>query len=455
MSRPNQHRQARLTRRHVLKGAGAAAALAGFPSVRTSHAAGQVTLGIWDHWVPGANDVMTQLCNEWGKKNSVEVKIDYITSIGFKDSLTAAAEARAKTGHDIISLATWQTTIHKASLEPVDEQVKYLANKYGPITPDGEYCFKHDGRWMSLPAPAGGNHSYPMVSRLDLFKKHAGVDLKKIFPASKNRDKALVDSWNYDNFLKYCEKLHAAGFPFGNPIGPTSDSQDWLCPLFLSFGSVPADKDGKIQLDSDATRMALEYVQKLVKFMPPDVYAWDDAGNNRWIISGKGSSVQNPPSAWTVAVRDQPKVAEQLWHHDVPRGPKGRFRGALPRGNGIWKFAKNKSAAKDLLVWLLEKEQQFKLITASKGYDVPLFPAIAEHPIWNEIGPPVGGQYNYPIRGDETIIVGGYPSPQHIGAQIYTQALIPNLVAKVTKQGMAVNEAIKWAVGELEGYQRG
>ena len=353
----NQHWQTPVTRRHILKGAAAAAAIAGFPNVRTSHAAGQVTLGIWDHWVPGANDVMTQLCNEWGKKNSVEVKIDYITSIGFKDSLTAAAEARAKTGHDIISLATWQTTIHKDSLEPVDEQVKYLANKYGPMTPDGEYCFKHDGRWMSLPAPAGGNHSYPMVSRLDLFQKHAGVDLKKIFPASKNRDKALVDSWNYDNFLKYCQKLHVAGFPFGNPIGPTSDSQDWLCPLFLSFGSVPADKDGKIQLDSDATRLALEYIQKLVKFMPPEIYGWDDASNNRWLISGKGSAIINPPSAWTVAKRDQPQVAAQVWHHDIPRGPKGHLRGALPFTWGIWTFAMNKGAAKELLLHLSQRER--------------------------------------------------------------------------------------------------
>ena len=67
----------------------------------------------------------------------------------------------------------------------------------------------------------------------------------------------------------------------------------------------------------------------------------------------------------------------------------------------------------------------------------------------------MGGQYNYPVRGDEHIIVGGYPSPQPMGAQIYLQALIPNMVAKVTKQGMSVNEAIKWAVGELEGYKRG
>jgi len=445
------------TRRRFLKttAAGTAALAAGFAHVRTSHSAGKVTLGIWDHWVPGANDVMKQLCEAWGKANSVGVEIDFITSIGSKTSLTAAAEARAKTGHDIFDMATWQTTIHQDSLEPVDKEMKYLTGKYGAITPDAEYVYKPEDRWMTLPAPAGGNHSYPMVSRLDYFKKYAGVDLKKIFPASKKRDKALVEAWNYDNFLKYAEKLHAAGHAFGNPIGPTSDSQDWLCPLFLSFGSAPMDRKGNITIDSAETRVALEYMKKLTKFMPPDVYAWDDAGNNRWIISGKGSAIQNPPSAWTVAKRDQPATAAQIWHHDVPRGPKGRFRGTLPRGNGIWNFSQSKSAAKDLLVHLLEKEQQYKLITASQGYDQPVFPAYFDHPIWAEIGPPVGGQYNYPVRGDEKLVVGGYPAPTAIAASIYTQALVPTMVAKVTSGGQSFDEAIKWAVNELEGYKRG
>lgn len=443
------------TRREFLKTAAiTTVATVGGPYVKTAHSAGRLSLGIWDHWVPGANDVMTQLCNAWGKANGVEVKIDYITSIGQKNILTAAAEARAKTGHDYVDLPTWQTTIHKESLEPVDEVVKYLTDQYGPMTPDAEYLFNHDGVWRALPAPAGGNHGYPMVSRLDYFKKYVNVDLKKIFPAGKNRDKSLVETWNYENFLGYARKLHAAGHPFGNPIGPTSDSQDWLCSLFLSFGSVAADKDGNITIDSDGTRAALEYTKKLTQYMPPDVYAWDDAGNNRWIISGKGSAIQNPPSAWTVAKRDQPAVAAQLWHHDVPRGPKGRYRGTLPRANGIWKFSKNKSAAKDLLAHLLEKQQQYKLISASQGYDIPLFPAFFDHPIWEEIGPPVGGQYNYPIRGDEVTVVGGFPAPTNIATSIYTQALIPNMVAKVTKQERSVNQAIKWAESELEAYKR-
>jgi hypothetical protein len=71
----------RPTRRNVLKTAalGSVAAVAA-PYVRTSYAAGTLTLGCWDHWVPGANNTLTALCNEWGAKNHVEVKIDYITS---------------------------------------------------------------------------------------------------------------------------------------------------------------------------------------------------------------------------------------------------------------------------------------------------------------------------------------------------------------------------------------
>src|SRR5262249_46068905 len=98
-----EHMTRRLTRRTLLKNTalGSAAVIA-TPYVRGAYAAGRLTLGCWDHWVPGANNTLTKLCNEWGEKNKVEVHIDYITSQGEKDKLTAAAEAQAGTGHDIM-----------------------------------------------------------------------------------------------------------------------------------------------------------------------------------------------------------------------------------------------------------------------------------------------------------------------------------------------------------------
>ena len=87
----------KLSRRQLVAATAAtSAALITAPYVRGAYAAGKLTLGFWDHWVPGANKASTDLVNEWAAKEKVEVSIDYITSQGNKLILTAAAEAQAK-----------------------------------------------------------------------------------------------------------------------------------------------------------------------------------------------------------------------------------------------------------------------------------------------------------------------------------------------------------------------
>uniref|UniRef100_UPI001952C229 hypothetical protein n=1 Tax=Klebsiella pneumoniae TaxID=573 RepID=UPI001952C229 len=43
------------------------------PYVRGAHAAGKLSLGLWDHWVPGANAAATAVVNEWAAREKVEV----------------------------------------------------------------------------------------------------------------------------------------------------------------------------------------------------------------------------------------------------------------------------------------------------------------------------------------------------------------------------------------------
>src|SRR5437588_427268 len=138
----------RITRRSVLRNAAlATTAVIAAPYVRGAYAAGKLTLGVWDHWVPGANNALTKLCTEWGEKNKVEITIDYITSQGDKDLLTASAEAQARTGHDIMSHRAWQIAVHRRVLEPLDDVVNNLIKEYGPISPVSEYLAKHEGAW--------------------------------------------------------------------------------------------------------------------------------------------------------------------------------------------------------------------------------------------------------------------------------------------------------------------
>src|SRR5204862_6122849 len=196
-SRPPVH--SRPTRRQVLKSAalGSAAAIAA-PYVKGAYAAGSLSLGVWDHWVPGANNTLTKLCNAGGAKNNCEIKIDYIRSQGEKDKLTAAAEAQAGTGHDIMSHRDWNVRIHQNVLEPLDDLVAKLIQQYGPISPVAEYLAKIKGTWRGVPT-AVGSQVKPCCSRIDLYKQHAGIDGTETFPADESKgETAKNDTWNAD-----------------------------------------------------------------------------------------------------------------------------------------------------------------------------------------------------------------------------------------------------------------
>ena len=160
--------------------------------------------------------------------------------------------------------------------------------------------------WVAVPATVGSQIKGP-VSRLDLMKQHAGIDITGSVSSWRARRRR---TWTLDAFLRAAEACHKAGHPFGIGIGTTSDTVDTMAHIFQSFGAVLVDKQAKITVKSDPVREALDYCTKLAQFLPADAPAWDDASNNKWLVSGKGALIMNPPSAWAVAARDAPQVAE-------------------------------------------------------------------------------------------------------------------------------------------------
>ena len=313
----------RLTRRRLL--ATTAASIIAMPHVRGAHAAGKLSIGFWDHWVPGANNASKALCEEWGAREKVEVSIDYITSQGNKNLLTIAAEAQARSGHDIFAFPTWQPADHANRLEPVDDIMTELIKQNGAVNPTVEYLARANGRWLAVPACVGSQIKGP-CSRIDLMKKHAGIDVVAMYPAGSA---PKAEAWTLDAMLKAAEACHKAGFPLGIGLGATEDNVDTAGAIFQSFGANLVDAKGNISVKSDPVRQALEYYKRLAQWLPPDAPAWDNASNNKYLIAGKGSLIMNPPSAWAVAKRDAPQVAEQLWTHGMPAGPQGALR-AVP-----------------------------------------------------------------------------------------------------------------------------
>ena len=173
-----------MTRRTALKTAAlATTALISAPYVRGAHAAGKISIGFWDHWVPGANKATEAIVSAWAAKEKVEVSMDFIPSQGNKNLITIAAEAQARSGHDIFAFPTWYCHANADSLAPVNDIMEPLIKQNGAVNDTVTYLGKADGKWLAVPATIGSQIKGP-CSRIDLMKQHAGIDVQEIGRAS-------------------------------------------------------------------------------------------------------------------------------------------------------------------------------------------------------------------------------------------------------------------------------
>jgi len=444
----------RITRRRAM-GAGAAAAALPWLHIRSAGAAGKLNLGIWDHWVPAGNDVLKKQVADWGEKNKVEVKLDLITSVGNKLVLTQNAEQQARTGHDILHFGSWTVGNAASALEPVDDVVGRLAAKYGKTNPIYEYMGKPDGKWRGVPISWGSQNKGP-CARISTMRDVAGIDLVKMYPTENVRTE-LAKGWTMEAHLKAAEACFKADMPFAVGLGTTPDSVDTIGAIFAAFGAELVNAKGEIKLNTPEMAQALEYCQKLAKFLPADTLSYDDASNNKAFIAGKTAMIWNPPSAWAVAKRDAPAVAADTWHFPAPAGPKGRFIPFSAQFWGIWQFSQNKTAAKQYIEDLSEPELTRARVDAVEGYDLPPFASmLTGFKSWDEVGPPKGTVYNYPVRDvhDATQFTSGFPAPHGIGVNIYQRGTATTMVARLLKGG-TMKDTLSWANNELEGFMRG
>jgi ABC-type glycerol-3-phosphate transport system substrate-binding protein len=446
-------KERQVSRRSALK-LGAAAAALPLVHIRTAGAAGKLAMGFWDHWVPAGNAIMQKQVDAWAEKNKVEVTADFITGNGNKLLMTGAAEAQAKTGHDIYTFYNWEVYNQSDSLANVDDIMKHVTDKYGAVDKTAEYLAKKKGHWIAVPT-SSGTQTKPPCARISWFKKN-GLDVEAMYPV-KPEHPALQDQWTYDSFLKYAELAKKDGMTFALGLGgnTNTDAIDQVGAMFKAFGAVLINEKGEITLDTPEMAALLEYATKLVKFFPDDAVSFDDASNNRALISGKTALIFNPPSAYAVAKRDAPQVAADCWTFSAPTGPKGRFVPTATFFWGIWQFSKNQSAAKELLTFLMDREQVEARSDGVEGYDIPPYSGMLDFKIWEQVEPPKGTVYNYPIRPwhkAEGSLTASEASPD-IAVQVYNRAVHNQMLARI-KDGQPTKQVLAWAKDELEGFTR-
>src|SRR5207247_8032293 len=106
-------------------------------------------------------------------------------------------------------------------------------------------------------------------------------------------------------------------------LAPSVDPNVSYRSILWSYGGSECDETGKhVTLNSKQTLEAVKFVRALYKeAMEPEVLSWDDASNNRYLASGRGSWIHNPISAYRSIQKSNPELADKLYIWKTPARP--------------------------------------------------------------------------------------------------------------------------------------
>ena len=143
--------------------------------------------------------------------------------------------------------------------------------------------------------------------------------------------------------------------------------------LLWSFGGSVQDAEGRVVINSPQTIEALKFMRALHKEAQTDeVFTWDPSSNNRGILAGKLSFVQNAISVTRTAEKENPEMSKKIQIVPTAKGPVRRISAEhVMDCYVVWRFAENKDGAKQFLVDYIDAfGDAFK---ASEFYNFPAF----------------------------------------------------------------------------------
>ena len=430
----------KISRRKFVKLTGGAAAAAGLTSAflfPQRALAQQKTLKIvqWSHFVPGYDKWFDNtFTKEWGSKHNTNVIVDHIAIA--EVNARAAAEVSAKKGHDLFMFLSPPAAYEK---QVIDHREIY------------EEVQKKHGKMISLATKSTFN---PKTRKFFAFSD-------SYVPDPGNYRKDLWSQVGFPNGPDTYNDLLLGGkrikAKFGNPLGiglsQELDTNMAARAVLWSYGGAEQDAEGHVTLNSKNTIEAVKYMRELYRQCEtPEVFSWDPSSNNRGILSGKLSYVQNAISVTRSAEKDNPEMSKQIQLRPALKGPVRRIAAEhVMSCYVIWEFAENKEGAKQFLADLIESFSN--AFNASEFYNFPCFPATVpdiKKRLSND--PKAVPNNKYAVLGDVLTWATNVGYPGYATAaidEVFNTFVIPTMFAKAARDEMSAEAAVKAADTEV------
>jgi multiple sugar transport system substrate-binding protein len=378
----------------------------------------------WNHFVPAADDELRKQAEAFGKAVGATVRVDTIAHLQLPAK--RAAEAQSQSGHDLLLTGGADPFLFENQLADVGDIVDDLGKKLGGWYPFAAESGQTKSGWKAVP---WFWISFPATYNMAHFKK-AGLEYPK----------------TWAELLQHGKILKKQGNPIGIAISHCADANTTYWSVAWCYGGKVLEADGKTPgINSEKTAQVIEYYKELYRdAMDPEVLSWDDASNNRGILSGKYSWIHNPISPYNAALKEKMPIADDINHHPSPAGPAGTHSAPPINMVSIWKFSKNIALAKDFLKFLFQKENYDAWIVASNAFNHPPLRHLADHPIWAR-----NPKFAMLPKEAEFAHPRGWPAkPNDAVARVEVNYVLPDMVAKAVN-GMPTKRAMEWAQEQI------
>jgi multiple sugar transport system substrate-binding protein len=438
-----------LSRRQFLTVSAATAVVAGggiegILAARQAPAHAQGTKLHWVRWVdfiPESDVELKRQMPEASKALGAEVTLETINANDLQPRITAAIQSGS--GADIFNFQYNWAHLYQNAVVDVSDVAADLAKAENGFYEVWAPSCQVSGKWLSVPHSIVGN----AVAYRKSWLKEAGVT-------------AYPKTW--DETRKLFAALKRKGKPYGQTLGHTfGDAPTFTYPMLWAFGGAETDKTGKkVVINGKGAVESVKFMQAFWKECCDEGgLAWDDTNNNRAFHAGEVSATLNGASIYIVAKRQKDKIkddkGEPLWqdidHAPLPGGPAGGYLLFLNQSHAVMKYSKNQKLAKDFLRWLHQTENYTKWFTTQEGYSVGATHKWENEPMWGKLDEPLK-MFRTAARNTRLF---GYAGPSTAKAtEAFTKYIVTDMYAKGV-QGMAAEDAVKWAEGELKKIYEG
>ncbi len=428
---------ARIARRRLLKLSGSGG-LAAILATRRGPALAQERAVHWLRWadfVPASDALLKgQITQECKKATGITLRLETVNANDLQSRITSGIQSG--TGADIImAIGNWPQ-LYTESLADASDVAEEIGKAQGGYYDVSRQVATVGDKWIGVPWAVGGG----LVAYRKSWFEEIGY---KSFP----------ETW--DALRDAGKKLKAKGRPIGQTAGHTfGDAPGWWYPYLWSWGGKDVEADGKtVVLDSKETVESIKFAVAFWKDACDEGgLAWDDTNNNRAFLSQTISATNNGASIYIEAKRkpDTYKTEKDtpMWqdirHAAIPKGAGGQFNLPGPFTDMLMGYSKNKEPAKDFLRWVHSKPVFDEWFTSQQGYTCGATKEWETHKVW-EADPVLKPFHDLPRLGR----LAGYAGPPNRrSAEVVSKYIIVDMYAKAI-QGMAAEEAAKWAHGEL------